>query len=269
MLSDALEEALKRNRLGHCLLFVGAESSGQKEAAWALAEKVFEGDSRLIMQGSHPDFMMIGPEEDDTMIKLSAVKELIARAGLAPLKAPAKFFVIDQAHLMNETAQSALLKTLEEPPGRTHFILITSTPNGLLETIRSRAQKFYFSPKVEAKVLDEDLLKQYRAAFKFMMGGNALWPDFSKEERVDVMCVLDALASTLRDSLMIRIGAGQLLASEEDLLDKKEFARRFSEQEIAQRIEFLADAKEKVKSSLNVKIVMNHLWDQIGAINAR
>lgn len=271
MLSAALEEALKSGRLGHCLLFVGAEGSGQNEAAVLLAKRVFanEVDAGLLEKGSHPDFVKIGPEEGDTMIKIDAVKALIARASLRPLRAPAKFFVIDEAHLMNEVAQNALLKTLEEPQGRTHFVLITSAPNGLLETIRSRAQKFYFSPKAQATPLDEDLLKLYRSALKYILGGSTLWPDLSKEERPDVMRVLDALASALRDILMIRVGAAEIIASEEDLLDKKEFARKTSEEEIERLIELLAEAKEQVKLSLNVKIVMNTLWDSARTAHAR
>jgi 2-phospho-L-lactate guanylyltransferase (CobY/MobA/RfbA family) len=102
-----------------------------------------------------------------------------------------------------------------------------------------------------------------------MTGGSRLWPDFSKEERTDVMRALDVLADAFRDVLMIRIGTPDLVASEEDLLDKKECARRMSEDEIGRLIELLADAKDKIKSSLNVKITMNSLWDAVGTAHAR
>jgi DNA polymerase III delta prime subunit len=271
VLFHALEEAVKNGRLGHCLLFVGPDGAGQKDAAVALAQKVFGDpvDAALVEKGSHPDFTVIGPEEGDTMIKIEAVKALVARAGLRPLRASAKFFIIEEAHLMNEVAQNALLKTLEEPGGNAHFILITSAPGGLIETIRSRAQKFYFSPRPQVRTLDEDTLKLFRAGFKYMTGGSRLWPDFSKEERTDVMKTLDALADAFRDVLMIRIGTPDLVASEEDLLDKKECARRMDEEEIGRLIELLADAKDKIKSSLNIKITMNSLWDAAGAAHAR
>ena len=69
-----------------------------------------------------------------------------APAYLTPLSAPAKTFIIDEAELIDTVGQNALLKTLEEPPRRTYIFLVTSRPERLLPTIRSRCQHVRFVP---------------------------------------------------------------------------------------------------------------------------
>ena len=80
------------------------------------------------------------------------MRDLIGEIAGAPFEARRRVFVIDDAHTMNESAQNALLKSLEEPPPRSHVILVSSAPLGLRQTIRSRCQMLRFGPLPRAAV---------------------------------------------------------------------------------------------------------------------
>jgi DNA polymerase-3 subunit delta' len=74
------------------------------------------------------------------------VRDLIGEIAGAPFAARRRVFVIDDAHTMNESAQNALLKSLEEPPPRSHVILVTASPQGLRQTVRSRCHLLRLGP---------------------------------------------------------------------------------------------------------------------------
>ncbi len=95
----------------------------------------------------HPDLALIEPENNE--IKINQIRELRSRFALRSYSACFKSAIIDQAHCLNQEAQSASLKLLEEPKGDALFILITEYPEMLLPTILSRVERmrFYSAPK--------------------------------------------------------------------------------------------------------------------------
>ena len=100
-------------------------------------------DCRKAADGVHPDIIHIRRETDDKgklrkEIRVDQVRDIIGQAQIMANEANGKAFVIHEAELMNENAQNALLKLLEEPPGGIVLILSTATPTMLLETVRSR-----------------------------------------------------------------------------------------------------------------------------------
>jgi DNA polymerase-3 subunit delta' len=117
---------------------------------------------------SHPDMTWVMPEQtlidrklagrtdfSDTpsrKVKIAQVRKLLERLSLKPLSARRKFAVILQAEQMNAEAQNALLKTLEEPPPETTLVLVSSAPDALLPTIRSRCLRVPFVPLPLAEV---------------------------------------------------------------------------------------------------------------------
>jgi len=102
----------------------------------------------------HPDLVLAegwwltrtGRPRPEPEIRVDQVRDLISEIAGAPFEARRRFFVIDDAHTMNEAAQNALLKSLEEPAPRSHVVLVSSAPLGLLHTIRSRCQLLRFGP---------------------------------------------------------------------------------------------------------------------------
>lgn len=102
----------------------------------------------------HPDLMLVegwrltrtGRPRPEPEIRVGQVRDLVAEVPGTPFEARRRVFIVDDAHGMNESSQNALLKSLEEPPARSHLILVSARPQGLRQTIRSRCQVLRFGP---------------------------------------------------------------------------------------------------------------------------
>ncbi len=148
---DFLATALAEGRLSHAYLFLGAPGSGKHEAAEALATCVIcpaGGDAscdecRRVAHRTHPDVRWLEPGSA-TGYLVAQVRELIADASLAPVRASAKVYVLQRAELLRGAAANALLKTLEEPPAGVMFILCGRSAAAMLPTIVSRCQQVPF-----------------------------------------------------------------------------------------------------------------------------
>lgn len=116
-------------------------------------------DHKRVIVSDHPDVGMVIPYNGTVLI--DAIRHLETEANFRPFEGSARFFIIDDADRMNRAASNALLKTLEEPPESSYIFLITSRPDSLLSTIRSRCQTIRFSPVSSAEI--EDFLVEARA----------------------------------------------------------------------------------------------------------
>lgn len=159
--------AAARGTLPPSLIFAGPGGVGKHMAAVALAQFVNclqpaaldacgECQScRRITRRVHADVLLVEPG-DTGAIKIEQIRDVVERSGYRPFEGKRRFIIIDQAEAMAGPAQDALLKTLEEPPNSTTFILVTSSPGTLLPTILSRCQRLRFgrlSPADVAGVL--------------------------------------------------------------------------------------------------------------------
>jgi DNA polymerase III subunit delta' len=170
-----LRRAIANGRVHHAYLFEGADGVGKELAAFGLAqalecERRPDGESdacgvcsacdRVIPKNGlsrHPDVVVLErglyepaqigrrtPETQD--ISIDQVRTLVlARAAFPPHEGRAKVFIVRRAEELSISAANALLKTLEEPNARTHFILLTTQPDALLQTIRSRTLRLRFA----------------------------------------------------------------------------------------------------------------------------
>lgn len=151
---NMLNSMVKNRRISHAILIEGEEGLGKKTLAKFITKACLCKDENppcdscktchLIEVGSHPDFQVVTP--DGSQIKVDQVRELRVEAFLSPMAANGRVFVIESAHTMNDAAQNALLKVLEEPPQGVTFILLAKSAKLLLETIRSRCVCFSLSP---------------------------------------------------------------------------------------------------------------------------
>ncbi|MBF0611132.1 MAG: DNA polymerase III subunit delta' [Magnetococcales bacterium] len=151
---------MEGERLPHALLFHGPPGIGKNTTAIALIQTLFclqtiKGSGqgcgvcvgcRKVVSGNHPDLLRVEMGEDKTRILVEQIRELSRFFNLTPLEGNWKICLLDDAGQMNDAAANALLKTLEEPPGKSLLILITSRLDSLLPTIRSRCQSLRFSP---------------------------------------------------------------------------------------------------------------------------
>lgn len=146
-------------------------------------------------------------------IKIPQIRECIWRLSLKPSIAPFKVAVIDQAHLMNSEAQAALLKTLEEPKGKTLLILITDYPDALFPTIISRTQRIRFHQinayqKSKEKIGQEitkltksDLVTRFQYAEKIAKSQElkeilTAWLDYLRQDLVKNKKILQRIQTT-------------------------------------------------------------------------
>jgi DNA polymerase-3 subunit delta' len=149
-----LRKAWAANRLSHALLLQGAEGVGKQPFAAWLACAVLcdrsEGSTlkccgecascALFVAGSHPDLLLVVPEEDKQQISIDQVRAATERLTKTSYRQGYKVAIVDPAHLMTPSAANSVLKTLEEPSPRSLLILITSQASMLLPTVRSRCQ---------------------------------------------------------------------------------------------------------------------------------
>jgi DNA polymerase-3 subunit delta' len=169
-LLELLARAIGRGTLPPSLIFAGPEGVGKRRTAMALAqalncEKPIETTGggrdacgecaacRRIARGVHADILVIEPG-DTGNIKVDQVREAIDRSAYRPFEGRRRLVVIDEADALLPEAQNALLKTLEEPPSASVFVLITSRPDVLLPTVRSRCQRLRFGPLTPGEVAD-------------------------------------------------------------------------------------------------------------------
>jgi DNA polymerase III subunit delta' len=138
----------------HAYLFRGPRGAGKRAAARAFAAEILAAaaedpeDTRrraLLDPSPHPDLVWLAPAGAQHLVE--EVRERVIRAAAyRPFEGGKRVFVVEAAEAMRDESQNALLKTLEEPPGFVHLILLSSEPAALLETIASRCQPVDFAP---------------------------------------------------------------------------------------------------------------------------
>jgi DNA polymerase III subunit delta' len=159
---DLLRRAVARQALPQSLIFAGPDGVGKRTTALALAQvlncehPITTGTAdrdacgrcaacTRIARGVHADLLSIEPGDTGT-IKTDQVREAIDRAAYRPFEGRRRVVIVDQADALMPEAQNALLKTLEEPPPASVFVLVTARPDVLLPTVRSRCQRLRFGP---------------------------------------------------------------------------------------------------------------------------
>lgn len=161
---EFLERSIIADRVAHAYLFLGPAQVGKMAVARAFAETLLgSGVTPSRSLESNPDVTLVGRLiEDDimkTMISVDQVRELRERLSYSSFLPSYKIAIIDDAHTMTIEAANALLKTLEEPRGRTVIILIASDARHIPETVRSRSQLIRFG-LVSDRVIDDALRKR-------------------------------------------------------------------------------------------------------------
>ena len=148
-IARTLRNAIESGRIAHAYLFCGTRGVGKTTMARLFAralnitDDLVEADAiaEAIMAGSDLDVIEIDGASNRGV---QEARDLIASASLKPARCRYRIYIIDEVHMLTRDAFNALLKTMEEPPEHVKFILCTTEPNDVLQTIQSRCQRFDF-----------------------------------------------------------------------------------------------------------------------------
>ena len=164
--AKTLKNAIETGRVAHAYLFAGERGTGKTSMVRVFAkalncEKGPTGQPcnqcplcRDIQEGRDMDVLEI---DGASYRKVEEISEILKNVGYRPARARYKIYIIDEVHMLSEHAFNALLKTLEEPPPHVKFIFATTEPEELLDTIKSRCQRFDFR-----KISTEAIAKRLR-----------------------------------------------------------------------------------------------------------
>jgi DNA polymerase-3 subunit delta' len=172
-----VQAAIVQNRLAHAYLLHGEDRIGKRlfalrvtqallcERPWAEHQPDSCGVCRACLQvvaRTHPDFLLIEAdrEQANPQIKIDAIRDIEQQMIYRPLIGDRKICLIDEADRMTISAANALLKTLEEPPDHSLFLLVSSRPHAMLATIRSRCQCIRLATPAQTQVEAAVILKR-------------------------------------------------------------------------------------------------------------
>ena len=258
----ALHRAFSGHAFAHAYLFAGPAGTGKRSVARLLAMAALCGRGadgpcgecgpcRRVLADTHPDVHAVEPEKGKRDITVGVMRDVLEAVSVRSFEDGAKFFLIPDADRMNPQAQNCLLKTLEEPPEGTAFILTTARPAALLPTVRSRLRLVRFHPlgreETEGRLralgfdaerarsaalmaqgcvgaalgIGEERLRERQALGRsvFSVRSPADIPrvtDAYKDEKLDRRALLCELEGIVRDALLSQAGGGDMPAAPEE-----------------------------------------------------
>lgn len=300
-----LKRAIENSTLAHAYLFAGMDGVGKKLAAATVAKAVNcetgRADScdicdscRKIDNKNHPDVFWVAPEGAAGVIKIEAIRNIIERVSFRPYEARYKVCIIEDAHLMKAEAENCLLKTLEEPPQNTVFILTTSNISGIFKTIISRCQIIKFSPLtldiIEGILINKFGFQKDNARFVARLSGGCMnkkmildganfisWKNriidefmkgsffdeespFFSDDKKEFRDIIFVLINWYRDLLLYKNGSHESLIVNFDRMRELEYySERFSYEGIDTKLFDLINAYLAASQNVNPKLIIGAL----------
>lgn len=160
-LKDFFKNIIDSNRLGHAYIFEGEKGIGKKTMAEYFSLLVMCEDHTpcfkcnkcmCTVSRSNPDIVYVD-KGDKAIINVDKIRDVIKEIYIRPKLSKRRIFIIDEAHLMNDASQNALLKVIENPPEYAIFVLLTENKNMLLQTVRSRSMIIKIPPLKNEEII--------------------------------------------------------------------------------------------------------------------
>lgn len=297
-------------RVAHAYLFAGPEGVGKETAALAFARALLctrpvDGDAcglcrecRQVEHHNHPDLCVLQP--DGNSIRIEQIRGILRKAPYRSYQGGRKIFLIPGAEAMTAEAANCLLKTLEEPPGDTLFILLTARPHALLPTVLSRCQRCAFQA-IPAPELAAGLAALYgfseeevhlpallsggsmgkalacisgstaetraeagRLALSLSRAGSLEALELAEktaESREKALCLLEMLICWYRDLLVWReSGETGFLYNPDRVAEIQKEAGSYGTRRLVEIIEAVVSAKNKIEANANTRLALEALF---------
>ena len=301
--------------LPHALLLTGPQGMGKLEFAKTFAVSLLCTNVKndiacgscsschFIQAGTHPDFFIIQPEATAKMLKIDQIRQLIEQLQQTSQQTGYQVVIIEPAELLNVAAANALLKILEEPPGKILFLLVSHQPSSLPMTVRSRCQQLIFTPtdeigirnwlekqisaeqnlellmalaeKVPLKALKlakTDLLQQQQKIIQDLIQictGNAdPIKTAANYNKTELKTILNILATLLADLIKIKlIHQPTSLTHQDKITTLKQLAANFSTTNLIQLQDKLLENNLLLSKNINLnqQLLLENLFMQWGA----
>lgn len=295
---ELLQNILRTNRVANAYLFAGPPNIGKEFVAVNFAKAIncleLETDAcdrclscRKIDDGNHPDVWIIRPE--GAWMKIDQIRRLQRQISHKPMEGRYKIYILTDVERMNLPAANSFLKTLEEPPGASVLVLLTSNYSALLPTIRSRCQLVRFFP-IPPAVLQNQLIEKLKVTgtkakqITLLSGGQvgkAL--ELAKEEDINVEFTipdilkrpqlseifkiaeslnsqpetLDVLLTWLRDILLVKQGCtAEILTYPDKFNELAQLALGYSRIHIQNAIKTIMETKNLLQRNINSTLAL-------------
>lgn len=246
---------LKTGRIAHTYLFTGPEGRIKMDLVEGFVRslncdegKVFEFceclSCRKTEKKIHPDVRWLGDDEKARSIKIEEIRQLIHGASLKPFEGKWKVFILKGADRLTLEAANALLKTLEEPPEHSVFILLVESKAHLLETIQSRGFEVRTPPLPEPNPLDSAEVQAFHER-----GGAAFVETVRDHSRSELIESLELLMLYLRDQ------SAAEMASDSG-----------RSQKYLKALDRVYEVQQAVDGNVNQKLALTHLEIQLGKV---
>lgn len=256
---DTLNKIVKSGSIPHAFLFAGTKGTGKTSSARILA-KIINCEAKIdddkkpcnkcdscisITNGTNTDVIEMDAASNRGIDDIRTLRDAVK---LAPLSSKSKIYIIDEAHMLTTEASNALLKTLEEPPAHVYFILATTNPEKLIDTIRSRTALVNFT-----KATPDEISRSLKRVVE------------SEKIKIDEK-ELNKIAKLSRGSFRDAVKILEQFSKDEksltglEVFDTEEFIKEISKKNISFCLEYL---EKSVKNGSSVEVITEEILEEL------